>query len=177
MAQVQIKRVRPKHDAILDWILSNPQKSMEECALTFGVTRAWLSVIVNSGVFQQKFQEKNAELFKETVVPLRDKLNGIAHVALERLGEAVATSADENFILAVADKCAHRLGYAPSKGPGEGAQGVTVQQNNFYSVDREMLAEARARMFVGEKTPALEHSSGESLPTQIPLTGELIKGE
>lgn len=150
MAQVQIRKVSVKHEAIADWLLTNPQRSMEECARHFGITRAWLSVVVNSQAFREMLALKGQEVFEQTVVPLRDKLNGVAHRAVEKLGDVVDNAQDPKLILDIADRTLHRLGYAPSKGPTVGDGATVVQQNNFYQTDPETLRAARERMLTGQ---------------------------
>jgi len=149
-----IKGLTPRHDAILDFLLVNPHCPRWQMAQHFGVTETWLSIIIHSDVFQARYQEKNQEVFRETVVPLREKLLGVAHVAVDKLGDAIGASTDPEFLLAAADKTLHRLGYAPSKGPTPPPALVGQQQNNYYLVDATVLANARSRMLPAGTLPA-----------------------
>lgn len=143
MSEVQIKSVKPRHEAIAQWIIAHPQEAMGACAEHFNVTRAWLSVIVNSSIFRARLAELNELVIDEVVVPLREKLHGVAHLAVERLGEQVEKSVDGKFLLNVADKTLHRLdfGHSPIQSPGA----VSNTQNNFYTVPPELLAEVREK--------------------------------
>lgn len=159
MATVQLSNVRLRHQAIADWLIANPDRTQNECAVEFGLTPAWLSVIVNSDIFQEYVRQRLHEVSTPVMFSLREKLLGVAHRAVEKLGACVDNSQDPDFLLAAADKTLHRLGYAPSRGPEPAAQTVTNQQN-IYVVDRETLDGARRRYLaaVGVATPALPTS-------------------
>ena len=58
MAEVQISRVKIHHEQILTWLILNPDKTQGECAAHFGVTETWLSIIINSDVFQSRWRER-----------------------------------------------------------------------------------------------------------------------
>lgn len=165
----QIKKLRPKHEAIMDWLIMNPDSTQGECAAAFGVTEGWLSVIVNSDVFQEVFRQKNEEVFQATVLTLRDRMNGLAHRAYEKLSRQVDYINDPNQLLTIADKTAHRLGYAPTKGPDPAGQPLAVQQN-FFMVDPTSLKEARETMH----TIREKNAEGETIDsTALPAPKEL----
>jgi len=48
MAANQIKTISPKHDAIMDALIANPAQKLGTLAGIFGVSQAWLSVIIHS---------------------------------------------------------------------------------------------------------------------------------
>jgi hypothetical protein len=145
MSAVQLSNIRLRHQAIADWLIANPDRSQGECAQAFGITQAWLSVIVNSDIFREYLQQRLNEVSTPVMFTLREKLMGVAHRAVEKLGAAVDNSQDPEFILEAADKTLHRLGYAPTRGPAAAPTTVTNQQNNIYVVDRETLDGARRR--------------------------------
>ena len=161
MAAVQLQNVRLRHQAIADWLIANPDRSQGECAAAFGITQAWLSVVVNSDIFRDYLQTRLNEVSTPVMFTLREKLMGVAHRAVEKLGSAVDASSDPEFLLAAADKTLHRLGYAPTRGPEPAVQNVANQQNNFYVVDRETLDGARRRYLqavgvaVGGESPSV----------------------
>lgn len=165
VAETQLKALRPRHEAILNWIVANPERSMGECAVAFGVSRSWLSIIVNSQAFRDRMQERQEEVFTEVVVPLRDKMAGVAHRAYERIAEKIDCEGDIRTLLEIADKTAHRLGYAPTRGPEPAPGAVTnVQQNNYF-VSKEALDQARGRILEAAKeTHALP------LPKELPAS-------
>lgn len=164
MAAVQLQNVRLRHQAIADWLIANPDKSQGECAAAFGITQAWLSVVVNSDIFREYLQSRLNEVSTPVMYSLREKLMGVAHRAVEKLGSCVENSQDPEYILEAADKTLHRLGYAPTRGPAPAVQNVTNQQNNVYVVDRETLDGARRRYLQAVGVP-VALPSPEGLPT------------
>lgn len=163
MAQVQIQTLKPRHVAIADWLIAHPDGTLGQCARELGYTQTWISIIVNSDAFKQFLARRQESYFDERIVPLRDKVVGVAHRAVERLAEHVEVSGDPNFLLATADKTLHRLGYAPTASQPPAPQGQVNIQNNYYT-DKETLARARERMLNGtaQMSPAQElQSSGE----------------
>ena len=147
MAATQIAKVSIKHDAILDYLITNPAQKLGEVARHFDVSQAWLSVIIHSDAFQVRLAEKNGECFSATVVPLREQLLGVAQVGVEKLGEAMehaSSITDKQFIADTTDSILKNLGYSPkSSAP---APSSTNTQNNFFVVDKDALAGAREKM-------------------------------
>lgn len=175
MGTVQIKRLANRHEAIAQWMIANPMASMEECAQEFELTRAWLSTVIHSELFQEYLQGLREDYQCQFIMPLRDKLNGVAHRAVEKLGAAIDNTNDAKFLLEAADKTLHRLGYAPSRGP-ETAQAASVVQN-VVMIDGELLASARQSMLEKvvkpEETQTVElgNDTAERLPSDTG-TGE-----
>ena len=170
MAAVQLSNIRLRHQAIADWLIANPDRSQGECAAAFGITQAWLSVVVNSDIFREYLQSRLNEVSTPVMYSLREKLMGVAHRAVEKLGNCVDNSQDPEYILAAADKALHRLGYAPTRGPAVQVNGpVTAQQNNVYVVDRETLDGARRRYLqaVGVAVPGSAGTAECAVP-QLP---------
>lgn len=138
----QILKVGVKHEAILNFLVVNPSVPMHVVAREFGVTQPWLSTIIHSDAFQARLKERQGQVFHHTVLPLADKLLGLAHRAVERVADQLETSIDPEYTLAVATRVLDRIGYSPKSV----AQPASVQnnvQNNFYTVDKDTLAEAR----------------------------------
>ena len=148
----EIKRVSVKHEAIMEYMLVNPAAPLREVAAHFGVTQAWLSTIIHSDAFQAKLSEKKDDLFSATIVPLREKMLGLAHMGVEKLGDAMEHASpisDKDFIADTTDNILKNLGYSPKSAPA-GAMPMN-QQNNYYVVDSNTLAQARARMGQGQQ--------------------------
>lgn len=139
------KKMSIKHDTIMDFMLVNPTAKLSEIAAQFDVTQAWLSCIIHSDAFRIRLAKKQEDLFNGTVMPLREKVVGIAHLAVDRLGEKVEKSEDANFLHETTDMLLHRLGWAPQRVASPPAGTVNLQQN-FYQADPQALAHARARM-------------------------------
>lgn len=145
MAEVQIQKLRITHEMILNWLLLNPEKSQGECAKLFGVTEAWLSVIINSDCFQERLAQKRHLMDRRVTDVIEAKMRGVVDAGLDRLDKIVPVSTDPEFILNTTDKLLGRLGY----GPKSASPGFSVNvQNNTYTVPREVL-EASRKLITG----------------------------
>lgn len=142
MAEVQIDKMRIRHEQILNWLILNPDKTQNECAAFFNVTPAWLSVVVNSDCFQQRFAEIRNSMDERTTTVAIGKMRDVVDKGLERLSGLVEVSADPGFVLETTDKLLNRLGF--------GAKGVAQLnvnvQNNALMVSREVLQQARGEI-------------------------------
>ena len=173
-----IKKMSLKHEAIAEFMLAHPTAPMGAVAAHFGVTAAWLSIITGSDAFRQYLGELKGEVVETRVLPLRDKLMGLAQASVEKLGKAVDDTQDPRLLLDIADKSAKLLGYGPK--PGGNQQGPAhVQQTNIYAVDPELLAQARQTMLAAPTSApegvTIEMPAAEELPTSREDTvGEAI---
>lgn len=164
MAEVQIKTVSVKHDAIMDYLLGNPTEPLSGVAKHFNMTQAWLSVIIHSDAFQAQLDEKKRGVFEATVIPLRERLVGIANLSVGLLGEAleqtsVHSAEGKTFIADTTDSILKNLGFSPKALPT--GPGIGVQQNNFIiQTDKKTLAAARETMRVVKtiEQEAIEHT-------------------
>lgn len=157
-----IQKLNHTHEAILNWLVLNPHKSLRECADTMGFTQPWLSTVIHSDIFQMALRERQMNVANRVAASIPERLQAVADVALDKLAEKVADSEDPDFILDAADKVLHRMGYAPASArnpAGSPAQGQPqFQQNNTFILGQGDLAEARALMAAASKIqqPALE---------------------
>lgn len=153
----EILSLSNRHEAILEALIAHPHRTHGDIARMLGYTDAWFSIIIHSDVFQARYRERMAGVYDETQAGIREKLEAVAHCALDKLGNVVATTQDEKLVADIADKTLHRLGFAPNKGP---AAPVFNQQNNFFPVEPAQLAQARQLMHTkaGQQAP-------ENLPT------------
>lgn len=84
MSEVQIQTVSHRHEAIIDWLLANPEvKNLDRLCEEMNYTRAWLSVVMNSDAFRERYAQRRAEY--------NDRLGGaIAQQRLEVTQKALA---------------------------------------------------------------------------------------
>lgn len=146
MAENQIQKVSVKHDAIMDYLIANPAAPLSEVAVHFGMTQPWLSTVIHSDAFQAVLKEKQEIVLNSTIVPLREKVLGVAHLGIEKLGEAMDNASavsDKEFIADTTDSILKNLGFSPKSAPPTTQQNV---QNNFFGVDKDALASAREKM-------------------------------
>jgi hypothetical protein len=161
----QIQRISHTHDQLMNWLISNPEASLRDCADYFGYSQGWLSQIIHSDVFQAKLRERQDDVFIRVADGIPAKLSAMADVALGKVTEALERSDDGKFALDVFDKAMHRLGYAPNTTRSVASPGV-VQQNNFF-ISKSDLADARLRFIPA--TPAVT----DEIPLyEVPSPGE-----
>lgn len=125
-----LQKVGHKHEAIMNWLLENPEAKLMECAAHFGVTQNWLSIVIHSDAFQDAFAEHREAYYAGIADGLAEKLNGLAHLCIEKLADKVEDVEDPAFLLNAADKILGRMGYGAS-GKAEvkvtAGDGTTVQ--------------------------------------------------
>jgi len=149
------------HEAIIDWMLSNPEQNQGECAKALGYTQAWLSTIIHSDAFRAEYQRRRSQLNEMIAGGIQTKMAEVSKKALDKLDSYLdEAETDPRLVLDIADKTLHRQGYAPNKG----GVAIFAQQNNFNprAVDKETLTQARGilRAITGgvdSEVPALEH--------------------
>lgn len=144
MAQsAQIKKVSPKHQAMIDWLIENPTLSRREMALAFGVTQPWLSTIIHSQAFQAELKRQQDKVFNVVVArPLQERLLGAAHLALDRLEEKLTVEGDVETLRRVVETLSKGAG----EFQGEKNRPPTGDQFNFFNITPQDLAEARAKI-------------------------------
>ena len=170
------------HNAIADWLIANPGKGqMGRCAAVFGITRAWLSTLVNQDAFQAMLKHKQGQAFEAVVIPLHEKIAGVAHAGVEKLGEIIDKTDDERLVREITRDSLQQLGYgASTRGP---AVHIDQSTHNTLHVDSEALAAARARRSQHHGGQALESPSkppdpGPKIePAQLPASEESSLGE
>jgi hypothetical protein len=150
-----IQKVSYLHEALLNHLIVYPRATGTELALAFDRTPAWISTIIHSQIFQAKLAERQDMIFSDAVIDVRAKLEGVAHAAVEKLGKCVQDTQDPRYVLDVADKALHRLGYAPSRTAPSSGNVVNQQVNVYGEVDAKTIANARA-MIGKQNSPALE---------------------
>lgn len=166
----EIKRLSIKHEAIMDYILTNPTAKVGEIAMHFNVSRGWMSIVINSDVFRQKLAEKQGELFQHTVIPIREKMLGIASLGLDKVAEDLENAQDVEYTRKTTESLLDRLGYGtkPAAAP-VGSNQNNTQINNYFSVDPAVLNKARenfGRVTTGEKDLGpIQSAPAEALPT------------
>jgi len=180
MAKVGPKKLRIKHDAILDFMIANPAVRQADVAEHFGVTQAWLSCIVNSDAFQAKLKERQDEVFEKNVLPVHQRVLGLAGLAVEKMEEAlevVDPVADRKYVLDATELALKAAGLTGQKLP---SGQVAMQQNNYFLADADALAQAREAMrqvhSVTPEAPALPKQE-KALEGEAELVGAAGGGE
>ena len=165
--QYELTRLSATHEAIADWLIANPGKGqMGKCAAAFQYSRAWLSTLIHQDAFQAMLKHKQGMAFEQVVIPLHEKLAGVAHAGVEKLGEIVEKTDDERLVREITRDSLAALGYGAN---AKGAH-ITVDQSthNTLNVDSDALATARERRSQHYGVPAIESpSQPESGPSTV----------
>ena len=143
------------HSAIADWLIANPGKGqLGKCAAVFDYTRSWLSTLIHQDAFQAMLKHKQGVAFQEVIIPLHEKIAGVAHAGIEKLGEILETTQDERLVREITRDSLQNLGYgASTKGP---TVQIDASTHNTLNVNSDALAEARQRRSQHYGAKALE---------------------
>jgi len=140
----ELEKISTTHDQIMNWLILNPGVNQRVCADYFGYSQSWLSSMINSDTFQAKLKERQDEVFGEVALSIPEKLKVLGDIVTSQLAEQLEKNRDKQYTLDAFDKIMHRSGYAPAS--AKTAPQTLNQQNNFYGVDKDVLAAARATM-------------------------------
>lgn len=149
-----IQKVSIKHEEIMNFMLANPTRKLQDVARHFGITPGWLSCVIHSEAFQARLAERKDAIFNETVLPLKEKMMVVAHQALDTLVERVPLMSDKD-LNNLADQTLEKLGFG-SKGSHAATQPGTPGTVNVTFNLRNELEEARSLIGARPSRPALE---------------------
>jgi hypothetical protein len=149
-----IRKVGNLHNDIMDYMLANPLVKKGDIAKQFNLSRSWLSIVINSHAFQERLAAKQEELFNSTVIPLREKMLGIADAAMDRVADEVELMPRAEAI-ETADKILSRLGWGGKQDSSPASGGAVITQNNFYVGDA-VLEKAREKFGAARREEAIE---------------------
>jgi len=151
MAEVQIQKMSHRHDAMIDWLLANPEvKNLEALCRELNVSRSWLSVVMRSDVFQAEYRRRRIQHVGDMEESILQKQLRLHDMALERLIEFMGQDAemvDPDAALSIAEKTAAMCGFGPSKGnaPVVGRR-VVERVIEEETVNEKTMEVARKRM-------------------------------
>lgn len=130
-ARPTIAKVRYTHEDCVDCILANPGVSQNDLAARYGYSAAWISVVINSDVFQAKLAERRAELVDPVLrATIEERFRALAVRSLEVLQEKLSAPSHQvpdQLALQAAKlgKEALGLGAAPPP-PAPSADGLSI---------------------------------------------------
>ena len=85
----QIKRLEPWHHRLIDGLLANPEMSGRECAMQFGVSAVWISIVKHSPVFRVEFERRREMISKSVTADIAEKATIVAELSLDVLTERI----------------------------------------------------------------------------------------
>jgi hypothetical protein len=128
-----IKRVKWDAAMVIDYMLLNPEQTQRQIAKYFDYTEGWLSRMINSDAFQDRFAARKKEMLgPDVILAMRgteERLTALANDSLDKLQEKLH-NADPNMdvLLKTADLALRAKGY------GAKQSGVNVNVNNSFVV-------------------------------------------
>lgn len=148
-ASVQITKVNWWHERLADKMLSEPHLTLTEIAKQLGCTLTWLSIVKNSDVFKDYWCLRSKAHSEAITSGIKEKSAALAEMSLDvliedtemqiKLGTMTSREARANLELVT-----KRFGFDGTAQPQ--APGATVVNLNLAMVNKELLAEARAKM-------------------------------
>ena len=133
-----IQEMAPVHEAMMNWVLENPEKGLREMSAYFGYTMPWLSRVINSDIFQHALRQRQDAIFTRIADDIPTKLRGLADVAIEKLGAKLEASEDPRFIRESFDSVMEHMGIKPGSVP------AISQQNNVFVLPAADLQRLRS---------------------------------
>lgn len=157
------------HEALVDWMLLNPQKSKKEMAEAFGKDYQTIIVITNSEVFKARYEQAREALSGRVLADAKERLEGVACGSLGALAERIHENADKiptKELRELADMSLRNLGYGPQSG---GALQVFAPGSQFVSVAPDVLERSRQAMLSRGTTPqpTIEHQPQEEMQQDV----------
>lgn len=136
-----IDRVRYTHDAMIDQLIANPWVHQNDLAAYFGYTPAWVSIVINSDMFQAKLAQRRSEIVDPTLrLSLEERFKAVATRSLEVLQEKLskdASAVPDNLVLRAVELSAKALGVGgnapPPSLPGDHLAGLADRLLQFQS--------------------------------------------
>ena len=86
----QLKRLTLKHHQIIDWMIANPGASGVACAGHFSLNPCWISIVINSPVFEGEMKRRRRAIEEELDV----KMAALADVSVDALTVRVEEEGD-----------------------------------------------------------------------------------
>lgn len=164
-------KVSFKHNEIMDYLLVNPNVKLADVAAHFGFTPGWLSQVIHSDAFQTLLREKQGYAFHSTVLSVKEKMENIAHQALDKLSDSLANENDAETLSGIAGNMLDRLGFGTKNSQNPQAPGG----NTYVTVLAGEIQAARA-LIHQRPNGALEVGLGASRVAVL-SSSETVVGE
>lgn len=167
MSATQLQKLSHKHEAILDWLLANPEADYGDCAQFFGISVSWMSIVVRSDLFQAELRRRRAAMEELQHHRTADRLHGILNKSLDATERALDSgTADGKFVTSTTELALKALGMIDTKQ----APPASVTKNTLVlgaAVDPQTLLEAQQLLLRVQRPRALEEKNEKviELPT------------
>lgn len=121
-----VQKVSITHDAILDFVITNPAATYREIAGAFGYSPEGIGIICRSDSFKARLEARKADLVDPIIrQSVEERLTGMAHASLDILQRKLATSEDANLALKALDSVTKHTAAAYGARNGQPVGGPT----------------------------------------------------
>lgn len=156
MPAIPPKEMSYRHEGVLNWLIMNPHRPLKDCAAELGYTLSWVSVLINSDMFQTQYRKRCEEMGVEAIHSIASKLSQVGALALDvTIQRLHAGAVSEKFLAEITRDTLDRLSFVPK-------QAKEPEQHLHIHVDGDVLRDARERARTTKdnvKPFALERSS------------------
>lgn len=160
------------HYAILDWMVANPHKELQDAALFFDVSQGWLSQVINSDAFQDRLGERREAVASAVNLKTVDRLNCVADEALDLLSKHMrekGTMMPVGEVRETAGMALKALGFAAPQGSGN--RQTNIRNLNVIAGGASAEALERSRRLIRNVSKVIDvdatadDASSEPVPT------------
>lgn len=95
----QLGKVSYTHLDMIDWIIAHPGYRLQDLAARYGYSVPWISNIMASDAFKAAYAARREEVMGPMLATIQEQFEGVTRLALDRLGERLATPAVENNVI------------------------------------------------------------------------------
>lgn len=116
------------HDAVIDFVITNPAATYREIAGAFGYTPEGIGIICRSDAFKARYEARKDALVDPIIrQSVEERLQGLAHASIDILQRKLATSDDPKLALAALDASTKASQYGARGGVTGGPVTFVVQ--------------------------------------------------
>lgn len=122
-----IKKLNYTHDAVIDHILANPGCKQGDLALKFGYTQGWLSRVMSSDAFKERFAARREDMVDPVVMQkVETGLEALVGQSTQIIMDKLDATKDAGLAIKALDVATRAMGY--------GAKAAQVQVNTQFVV-------------------------------------------
>ena len=136
------------YESVADWMLSNPDKTLKDCAAVFDVTPTWIYTLTKSKPFIEALGERRDMQNTLLSVGIVEKYTAVAEIAIDHLAERLSDtgpSLSAKTLSQIADTTMARLGYGGNRGGTVNPVNAPQQVTNIF-IDQDLLGAARSQL-------------------------------
>lgn len=147
------------YPGIADWMIRNPDGTLQDCATYLKRSYSTISLITRTDMFQEYLAQRRAQWQQEHDFSIVSKLTKVAEKSLDLLFEKMEKQADKipmKLVTETATSALDRLGYAPKTGAAVNVNVNTGVQQVMMPISEAALLEAREAIRAAERKQSLE---------------------